>query len=97
MVSTESPAISASRVRRDRVLFFVGVTLAVLGTSLSMGSYVHDTHHVPLVGEAFHVFGWLNMSFLIIGLLLFASGITLIALSLRGGLLPDYGLSEETL
>jgi len=96
MTSKGTSGFSASRIRRDRFFFFTGTVLALLGAALSLGSYAHDTYRVPLVGEAFDVFGWVNVTFLAVGLLFFGLGVAFVAVSLRGGLLPDYELSEET-
>ncbi|MFQ6128487.1 MAG: hypothetical protein ACE5QW_06255 [Thermoplasmata archaeon] len=96
MTSGQVSEISRPRVMRDRILFYLGIVLVVLGGPvLSLGSFAHDMYNIPLIGEAFHVFGWLNMTFLAVGLFLFALGVVFIALSLRGGLLPSYKSLEE--
>lgn len=86
----EASEFSKSRVLKDRVLFYVGIILIVVGgPGLSLGSFAHDIYNIPLIGEAFDAFGWLNMTFLVVGLVFLAVGILIVALSLRGGLLPE--------
>ncbi|MFQ5909668.1 MAG: hypothetical protein ACE5IJ_02980 [Thermoplasmata archaeon] len=96
MTAGESSEISGSRVTRDRFFFYLGIALIALGGPfLSLGSFAHDMYRIPVVGEAFGVFGWLNITFLVAGLLVLALGVALVALSLRGGVLPDITHSEE--
>lgn len=86
----EDPEFSRSRVLKDRVLFYAGIILIVIGgPGLSLGSFAHDIYNIPLIGEAFNAFGWLNITFLVVGLILLSMGILFVALALRGGLLPD--------
>lgn len=95
MLLGESLEFSKSRVLKDRVLFYVGIVLIVIGgPGLSLGSFAHDIYKIPLIGEAFNAFGWLNVTFLMVGLVFLAAGILLVAFSLRGGLLPEVRDSE---
>jgi uncharacterized membrane protein len=96
MLLGEAMEFSRSRVLKDRVLFYVGIILIVIGgPGLSLGSFAHDIYNIPLIGEAFNAFGWLNVTFLVVGLVLLVVGILLVALSLRGGLLPGAMSSER--
>lgn len=74
------------RLRRDRRRFYVGVILSAIGGSgLILGSILHDVLRVPILGEAYTVFGPLNTSVGLIGLVILLAGLAGIGLGLRGG------------
>ncbi len=81
---------SPSRVRRDRVLFYAGLVLLLLGVpGFLVGTFVHDPLEVPLVGTAYDGFGFINEIFLGLGIVLGVVGAALVALALRGGVIAD--------
>jgi hypothetical protein len=95
MTSAEGSDIPPSRLLRDRVLFYLGVSLIIIGGPvLSLGSYAHDRYKIPLIGDAYDAFGWLNITYLAAGIVLFLVGLGLIALSLRGGIATRYSDPE---
>jgi hypothetical protein len=92
MKSISGSDISRSRLFRDRVLFFVGILLSVVGGPiLALGSFAHDRYNIPVIGEAYDAFGWLNTAFLIGGVAVLFAGLGLVAFSLRGGLVTGHG------
>lgn len=96
MTPTEISDIPRSRLVRDRILFYLGMVLIVVGGPvLSLGSLAHDRYSIPIIGEAYDAFGWLNTSFLMGGIMVLIIGIALVALSLRGGFIVGYRGPEE--
>jgi hypothetical protein len=82
----EEAEISSTRLLRDRILFYASLVLIVVGgLGLALGSWLHDLLRVPIVGEAYTVFGPINVLYAGVGLILLLPGVILLALSLRGG------------
>lgn len=72
--------------RRGRILFYVGVALVLGGgPGIALGSFLHDVLRIPVVGDAFEAFGWLNRFVAAIGLVVLVVGIVLLILSMRLG------------
>lgn len=66
--------------------------MAILGGPvLALGSLAHDRYAIPVIGEAYDVFGWLNETYLLAGIAILMVGLGLIAFSVRGGLLASHG------
>ena len=96
MTPSEVSEISRSRLARDRALFYLGAVLIIVGGPvLSLGSIAHDRYDIPIVGEAYDAFGWLNMLFMMAGIAVLAIGIALVAISLRGGLIAGHQSPED--
>jgi hypothetical protein len=75
-------------LKRDRILFFTGLVLSLLGgPGLLIGTVAHDFLRVPVIGNAYDAFGWVNQTFLGVGLVLLVVGIVFLILGLRGGVL----------
>ena len=90
MTPTDPSDISRSRLLRDRILFYAGMLFAIVGGPvMALGSLAHDRYAIPILGEAYDAFGWLNVTFLLVGIVILLVGMGLIALSLRGGILPS--------
>ncbi len=86
---------TVANLRRDRVLFFTGLVLLLVGgPGFVVGSFLHDSLSVPLIGEAYDAFGWVNLTFVGLGIALAFVGIVLTALGLRGGVLSEAEASE---
>lgn len=82
----ETPRVTYASLLRDRILFYAGLVLIVLGAlDFTLGSYLHDLLHVPIIGEAYTIFGPINVQFALVGMVLFLIGLVLLGLSLRGG------------
>lgn len=69
--------------RRERILFWIGLILVFLGGFFSLGSFAHDWFKIPVIGEAFDAFGWVNRIFATAGLVILIIGIVLLILSMR--------------
>ncbi len=81
-----TPRVTRTSLLRDRIMFYAGLVLIVFGALyFSLGSYLHDLLHVPIIGEAYTVFGPINVQFALVGLVFFLLGVVLFGLSLRGG------------
>jgi len=77
-------------LRRDRILFFLGLLLVLAGgPGLAAGSYAHDSLRVPIGGGAYDAFGWVNQTALGIGVVLLLIGLMFLFLSLRGGIVSE--------
>jgi len=73
-------------LRRDRFFFFTGLVLLLVGgPGLVAGTYAHDSLRLPLMGNAYDAFGWVNQTALWIGIIVFVVGFVFLLLSLRGG------------
>ena len=82
-------------LRRDRFLFYTGLLFLLLGgPGLTMGTFMHDSLRVPVIGTAYGAFGWLNQAALGLGVVLLLVGIVFTALALRGGVLSKPELEE---
>jgi hypothetical protein len=81
-----TPRVTRGSLLRDRIMFYAGTVLIVFGALyFALGSYLHDLLHVPIIGEAYTVFGPINVQFALVGLVLLLMGLVLLGLSLRGG------------
>jgi len=77
-------------LRRDRLLFFLGIILLLAGgPGLVAGSVAHDSLRVPVLGNAYDAFGWVNQTALGIGIVLLLVGIMFLFLALRGGIVSE--------
>ncbi len=86
---------TVTSLRRDRVLFFTGLVLLLLGgPGFVVGTFAHDSMRVPVVGEAYYEFGWVNVTFLALGIVLALVGAAFVALGLRGGVLSEAEVAE---
>jgi hypothetical protein len=84
----EKVEFSRERVRRDRILFYVGAVLIFVGGPLiALNSWLHDLFRVPIIGDSYEVFGWLNIFFAAVGFMIFFVGLVIFVLSLRGGVI----------
>jgi len=80
----QAPEEEAKPSRVEKYLFFGGLILVLLGgPGIALGSWLHDVLQIPIVGEAYSVFGWLNRLFAAAGLVVLLVGIVLLILSLR--------------
>jgi uncharacterized membrane protein YidH (DUF202 family) len=69
---------------REKFLFYVGVLLVILGgPGIALGSYLHDVLRIPVGGQAYDAFGYVNRFVTAIGLVVLIVGIVLLILSLR--------------
>ena len=72
--------------RRERILFYAGVLLVLAGgPGMALGSWLHDIFRIPILGEAYEAFGWLNRLFAASGLVVLIVGIVLLIVSMRLG------------
>lgn len=96
MTPSKSTQPLKSRVARDRVLFYLGILMSIVGGPVfALGSYAHDVYNIPVIGEAYGVFGWLNTTFLYVGVAILIIGIAAVVFSLRGGILPNRTTLED--
>jgi hypothetical protein len=88
IAATEIGPDELRNLTRDRILFYAGLALIMVGgPGLAFGSWIHDSFNVPIVGESYHAFGWINTMFATVGIVMMVIGIILLALSLRGGVI----------
>jgi predicted nucleic acid-binding Zn ribbon protein len=79
--------------RRERIMFYLGlVFILVGGPGMALGSLLHDTLKIPVVGSAYDEFGWVNRMFAAIGLVVLIVGVVFMILSVR--LAPKSAESE---
>jgi hypothetical protein len=70
--------------RVEKLLFFGGILMVLAGgPGLSLGSWLHDALRIPIGGEAYDAFGWVNRITAGVGLVVLLVGIVLLILSLR--------------
>ncbi len=84
--------------KREKILFYMSIVLILLGgPGIAMGSWLHDILRIPLIGETYEAFGWINKMFASAGLLILIVGIILLILSLRRTtvVVEEYDLSFE--
>jgi uncharacterized membrane protein len=87
--------VTPERLRRDRICFYVGSVLLLLGGPvLIFSSFLHDWFMVPLVGTTYDAFGWINVTYTQVGILILIIGIVLFAISLRGGIITNKELKK---
>ncbi|OGS50338.1 MAG: hypothetical protein A3K65_08165 [Euryarchaeota archaeon RBG_16_68_12] len=91
----EVSALPPPHLRRDRFLFHTGIVLLLVGgAGFLVGTFAHDPLRIPVIGDAYDGFGWVNETFLAIGLILVAVGAALAFLGLRGGVLTEEEIAE---
>lgn len=85
LLATEPEAEEEAKPSRiEKILFFSGLLLILAGgPGLALGSWLHDVLQIPLIGQAYDVFGPLNRLFAAVGLVILLVGIVLMILSLR--------------
>ncbi len=84
----EKKRITPASLLRDRIVFYLSLTLIVLGgLYFALGSYLHDLLRVPVVGTAFTVFGPVNVFYALVGAVILFVGFALFVASIRGGTL----------
>jgi len=85
-----SMEIDSSRLRRDRILFYLGLALFSIGLpGFLAGSWLHDVMRIPVIGDSYTQWGWINQLFALLGLFMALLGGGLVGLSLRGGIISD--------
>jgi uncharacterized membrane protein YcjF (UPF0283 family) len=78
----------APSLMRDRLLFYTGIVLIMIGgPGLAFGSWLHDVLSIPIIGETYAAFGWINVMFAVAGAIAMIVGIIMLVLSMRGGVL----------
>jgi hypothetical protein len=88
--------IDRSRLRRDRILFYAGLVLLLLGLpGMILSSWLHDIMRFPMIGETYDAWGWINQLTLIVGLFMAFVGGIFLALSLRGGAIDPKDAKES--
>ncbi len=91
----EVNALPPRSLRRDRFLFHTGIVLVLVGgPGLLVATFAHDALRIPVIGDAYDGFGWVNETFLALGLVLVAVGVVLAFLGLRGGVLTEEEIAE---
>ncbi len=79
----ERPEVSS---RRERILFYAGVLLVLAGgPGIALGSWLHDLLKIPIGGQAYEAFGWINRLVAAVGLVVLIVGIVLLIVSMRVG------------
>jgi hypothetical protein len=64
-------------------LFIIGVLLVLAGgPGVALGSWLHDLLKIPIGGDAFEAFGWLNQLVAVVGIIILVVGIIMLILSL---------------
>jgi len=89
------PVDKFKNLRRDKILFYLGIILMLVGGyGLAFGSWLHDVLRVPIMGDSYDAFGWINVYFTIAGVIVLFIGMAFLLLSLRGGLIPKEELKK---
>jgi RNA polymerase subunit RPABC4/transcription elongation factor Spt4 len=97
-VSETEPEEIVKTGRMEKILFYVSIVLILLGgPGLAFGSWLHDILRIPIIGEAYEEFGWVNKMFASVGLIILIVGILLLIISLRRTtvVVEEYDLSFE--
>jgi RNA polymerase subunit RPABC4/transcription elongation factor Spt4 len=97
VVETE-PEEVVTTGRLDKILFYTSIVLIFLGgPGLAFGSWLHDILRIPIIGDTYDEFGWLNKMFASVGLIVLIIGIILLIISLRRTtvVVEEYDLSFE--
>jgi len=67
-------------------MFFMGLIFILLGgPGLALGSLLHDVLKIPIIGEAYDAFGWINRIVAAVGLIILILGVVFLILSARIG------------
>jgi len=70
--------------RREKIMFYLGLILVLAGgPGIALGSLLHDTLKIPVVGQAYDEFGWINRMAAAIGLVILIVGVVFMILSAR--------------
>lgn len=89
------PVDKLKNLRRDKILFYIGMILIMIGGYwLAFGSWFHDIFRVPIIGDSYDVFGWINVYFAVAGFIVLFIGLAFLLLSLRGGVIPKEELKK---
>ncbi len=84
LLAAEPEATEAKPSRLEKILFYGGLALVILGgPGIALGSWLHDVLRIPIGGDAYEAFGWLNRAFAAGGLVVLLVGIVLLILSIR--------------
>ncbi len=79
--------------RRERMMFYLGIAFILVGgPGIALGSLLHDTFQIPIVGSAYDDFGWINRIVAAVGLVIMIMGVVFMILSAR--LAPKSGADE---
>ncbi|MBI5000126.1 MAG: hypothetical protein HZB92_01155 [Euryarchaeota archaeon] len=79
--SLEAPG--AKGKKRANVPFWVGLILIIMGgPGIALGSWLHDLLRIPIWGDAFEVFGWVNRLVAAVGLIMMLVGMALLVWAL---------------
>lgn len=69
--------------KKSRWLFYMGVILVLVGgPGVAFGSYLHDLLQIPVGGQNYDAFAWLNQLVAVVGIIILVIGIILLILSL---------------
>jgi hypothetical protein len=64
-------------------LFWIGILLVLAGgPGIAVGSWLHDILHIPIGGDAFDVFGWLNRLVAAVGTIILLVGLLVLAIAI---------------
>lgn len=90
VTSPEPPTHEGPVPRRwHRVLFYAGsILIAVGGSGLALGSFLHDLFRDPFFGYQYDVFGPFNLSTLALGSLIVVAGVVAMVAGARAGARP---------
>ena len=81
LAEAESKAKSG---RREKIMFYLGLILVIIGgPGLALGSLLHDMLKIPVVGQAYDAFGWINRIIAAVGLVILIVGVVFLILSAR--------------
>ena len=84
LLQATEESTEAKPSRMEKILFYAGLVLVLLGgPGIALGSWLHDVFQIPIIGQAYETFGWLNRLFAAAGLVVLLVGIVLLILSLR--------------
>ena len=79
--------------RREKMIFYLGIVLILAGgPGIALGSLLHDTLQIPVIGSAYDEFGWVNRIVAAVGLVILIVGVVFMILSAR--LAPKSGVDE---
>lgn len=68
---------------RSTTLFWIGLVLVLIGgPGIALGSWLHDLLRIPIFGEAYDVFGWLNQLVAAAGLIVLLVGMVVLIWSM---------------
>ncbi|MEW5937115.1 MAG: zinc-ribbon domain-containing protein [Candidatus Thermoplasmatota archaeon] len=77
------PEAEIEEARQGTTLFWIGLVLVLIGgPGIALGSWLHDLLRIPILGEAYDVFGWLNQLFAAAGLIVLVVGMVVLIWSM---------------